>query len=524
MPLFPSILEPRQLMFLRAALGPAPVAEQAYRTWRATEKFENTDDLAYRMMPLLAATADRAGLQDNDSGRMRGVVKHIWLSNMVRLRDLIEAKQALERAGIPVLLFKGGALFARDKQLAALRTAGDYDLLVRRRDARRSVDALIQQGFHSLGMRIELFAESDFDMDTHAVAMTKSDGSKAIDLHWRAMSGVRREGLVEELFASAEASELFGHKVMIPGLAEHLLVAAIRPEPWEQQEILLRIIEISLLLRHCGGELDWQRFETLVARYGDSLVTAPLLALAREETHAPIPADLIDRIWQAAEPAQSNELSICKVPPSNRSLRQNLLLAAIRSLRGRVRPFSWSAALTPQVLRAVLMDCAELSRFRRNLMLTRLWQQIRDAPAVASDEVCFRRGFSVPESEGRWSEQEFAVLEAPVADAGARVARLTLEVVPFMRPWRRRVVVYCYAGIGRPVRLALKPSRTKPALLEVDAAVCGSPERVILALRIPGRISPHDLGMSADHRRLGLFVRSVRIGDKLVFNPAAASA
>ncbi|MHA0111488.1 hypothetical protein ACXYUI_30960, partial [Klebsiella pneumoniae] len=82
------------------------------------------------------------------------------------------------------------------------------------------------------------------------VAMTKSDGSKAIDLHWRAMSGVRREGLVEELFASAEASELFGHKVMIPGLAEHLLVAAIRPEPWEQQEILLRIIEISLLLRH----------------------------------------------------------------------------------------------------------------------------------------------------------------------------------------------------------------------------------------------------------------------------------
>ena len=85
-------------------------------------------------MPLLVATADMAGIVDADTKKMRGVVKHVWLSNATRVRDVVAASAALKAAGIAALLIKGGALFARDESYMAKRMTGDpADLLVRGR-------------------------------------------------------------------------------------------------------------------------------------------------------------------------------------------------------------------------------------------------------------------------------------------------------------------------------------------------------------------------------------------------------
>jgi hypothetical protein len=522
---FPELLDRRHLMFLRAALGRGDVAADAFRQWRASEKFEETDDLAYRLMPLLAATAEAAGVQDDDFRRMRGVVKHIWLSNMVRIRDLIEAKQALERAGIATLVFKGGALFARDPQFAAMRAAGDYDLLVHRKDAGAAVEALLGEGFHSLGMHIELFSPSDFDRDIHAAAMSKSDSSKAIDLHWRAAVSVDDDRLTEDLFASAEPAKLFGHDVLIPGLAEHLLLAAIRPHPWEQSECLLRVVEIAQLLAKCGGDLDWGRFESLAEQYGRGWIAAPLLALAHAEADAPIPGGLIDRIWRAAAPAPALQLAINRVPRGERTRWQDLLLAACDSLRLHGgRPFAWSRILArPAKLAAVLADCAEHWPRGWRGTLQGLWHRsVRRHSLPPSEQICFVEGFSIPEPEGRWTDKEYAVIEASTSPVEAGSVRVTLDVVPFLPPGTDRLRVQLYAGGGPPTETIITRQHAMPFRLEVEAPVPGSPGRIVIALHMPNRVRPRDIGLSVDHRLLGLFVRAVRINDRPVFNPAGA--
>ena len=248
---FPALLDHRHTMLLRAALGEGQSAIDAYRRWRASEKLDDTDDTVYRILPLLLATGERAGLQDPDRPRLRGAVKHIWLSNMLRMQDLVEAKAALDAAGIDSLLIKGGALFARSEQFAALRAAGDYDLQVRRSDAPGAIRALTQASFRGLGMRLDLFSNPDFDRDIHAVAMTKSHAGRAIDLHWRPLPTLFDEALVEDLFAHAEVAQLFVQKVRIPALADHLFLAVARPEPWDNKETFLRAIEIAHLLRSC---------------------------------------------------------------------------------------------------------------------------------------------------------------------------------------------------------------------------------------------------------------------------------
>jgi len=134
----PNALDRRYLTLFRAALGQGQTAIDAYQAWRASEPLDAADEVVYRTMPLLVATADMAGITDADTKRMRGVVKHVWLSNATRVRDVVEACAALKAAGIAALLIKGGALFARDASYMAKRMTGDYDLLVRRAEARRA--------------------------------------------------------------------------------------------------------------------------------------------------------------------------------------------------------------------------------------------------------------------------------------------------------------------------------------------------------------------------------------------------
>lgn len=343
-PKLPTVLDLRFLTLFRAALGEGPAAIDAYRAWRASEPLDAADEMVYRTMPLLVATADRAGIADADTKRMRGVVKHVWLSNATRVRDLVEANTALENAGIAALLIKGGALFARDESYMAKRMTGDYDLLVRRKDAARAIEVLRQASFRSYGMKVELFSESDFDRDIHAVAMSRAGFGRAIDLHWRAIFWLDDDSFTEELFTTAEPATLLTHDLLIPGLAEHLAIAAMRPEPEDQKEIVFRALEIVHVLQNYSGKVDWERFRALVTRYGGSLFAAQLLDVVARETQGLVPAGLVAQLWSYSPPGSAIEISVRKVPAGQRSSWQHFLVAFFAALRAQFKaPFQCCA-------------------------------------------------------------------------------------------------------------------------------------------------------------------------------------
>ncbi len=209
---------------------------------------------------------------------MRGILKHIWVSNTARLHDLAEAIDALRAAGIASMLMKGGALFARDPQLMAVRQTEDYDLLVHPKHIFHAVETLGHAGFYGLKMRIDLFSATDFDKEDHAIAISKSGPGSGIDLHWRPTPTqsdphwrpaptLHAPRFVDELFEKADTVNLLGHDLLIPSLTDQLFLAAIRPEPRDSKECFVRAIEIVHLLRSDRGQLHWQRFETFTGHH-----------------------------------------------------------------------------------------------------------------------------------------------------------------------------------------------------------------------------------------------------------------
>jgi hypothetical protein len=526
-PKLPAALGPRHLTLFRAALGQGQTAIDAYQAWRASEPLDAADEVVYRTMPLLVATADMAGIVDADTKKMRGVVKHVWLSNATRVRDVVAASAALEAAGIAALLIKGGALFARDESYMAKRMTGDYDLLVRRADAPRAIEVLRQADFRSHGMRVELFQESDFDRDIHAVAMSRAGLARAIDLHWRALFWLGDESFTEALFATAETGTLLTHEVLIPGVAEHLAIAAMRPEPADQNEMVSRALEVVHVLESkAGAKVDWERFHAIVTRYNGSLFAAQLLGVVAREMPALIPDGLVEQLWDYGPPGKSVEISIRALPRAQRTQWQQFGVAFFAALRSRFKaPFrglDW-LKLPGAAIAAFDAGIVQFPYFR-DAILKRIWQQIASAayPSRGSG-VWFGQGFSIPEDEGRWTDRQFAVLEVSVGDRTRGPVAVELTVVPFLPPGKDNFRFVAYAGIGAVSPMAAGRTDAMPYKIALKARVVGHGQRkIVVALRMLDCQRPTDIGHSIDPRLLGLFVKQVAIDGVTVFTPAGA--
>ena len=251
-------------VLLQAALGEGEPAADAYRSWRASVRLDDIDAAAYRVLPLLLATAEKHGLQDPDAHRLRGIAKHIWLSNMLRMQVLSTALAALSAAGIRTLLLKGAALFARYEQLAAVRLTEDYDLLVRLSDAPRAITALAAAGFKSqFSLQADLFAGADFETihAAHFIIESKRNRS-SLDLHWRPLPRLLDAAHVDDMFLHTEPATIAGRSVELASLADHLFLVVARPEPWEGNETFARTVEAVQLLRASGGRIDWTRISS----------------------------------------------------------------------------------------------------------------------------------------------------------------------------------------------------------------------------------------------------------------------
>ncbi|RXT46590.1 nucleotidyltransferase family protein [Bradyrhizobium betae] len=523
----PLVLHGRFLTLFRAALGQGQTAIDAYRDWRASEPLEAADEIVYRTMPLLVATVDRAGIVDADTKRMRGVVKHVWLSNATRVRDLVEANRALESAGIDALLIKGGALFARDESYMAKRMTGDYDLLVRRVEAPRAIEVLRQASFRSHGMKVELFSESDFDRDIHAAAMSRAGFSRAIDLHWRAIFWLDDESFTEELFRTAERAKLLTHDVLIPGLAEQLAIAAMRPEPADQKEMVFRALEVVHVLENYGNKVDWDRFRSIVTRYNGGLFAAQLLDVVAREMPALMPDGLVEQLWRYGPPGKSVEMRLRAVPWAQRTPWQQFRVAFFASLRAQFKaPFRGLDWLRLPGAAIAAFD-ASVTHFPlfRDAILKRIWQQAAATThPLRGKGVWFGQGFSIPEDEGRWTDHQFAVIDVPIDRQPQTFAVVELAVIPFLPPGIESFRFAAFTGTGEVLQMIAGRNDPMPFRLTLKAKVVGTGERkIVVALRMLDVGRPMDIGHSIDHRLLGLFVKWVAVDGVPVFTPAAAA-
>lgn len=135
--------------------------------------------------------------------RLKGLMRYYHFRNTATLAHLSRIGKALNEAGIPFVLFKGGAMKALRPELS--RPMGDTDILLPRGTIRQAVKICEKLGYQHIHGK-----------PTHAVGM-HTDTEDAVDLHYHFFDeGRDQDRLERNVFSRASKKKAFGVEFLLP--------------------------------------------------------------------------------------------------------------------------------------------------------------------------------------------------------------------------------------------------------------------------------------------------------------------
>ncbi len=241
-------------------------------------------------------------------GRLRSVADAFRFRNILYVRELHTAVQAIEAAGIPVAPYKGPALAASLYGDFALREMTDIDLLVKPRDAIKARRALSALGY-TASRQVSRWLEPAW-VFFHCEFAFASRSRLSVELNWRVATRYWcLPEVPERAWARMRPLNLGG--VELKGFRpEDLLLILCLHGSKHKWDTLKWVVDIAELFR-THPDLDWREALYLARASKCERMLALGLFLAHELLDAPLPADLAETIRAMPSIARLAE-DVCK--------------------------------------------------------------------------------------------------------------------------------------------------------------------------------------------------------------------
>ena len=236
---------------------------ESLTAWQRTTRMADLDKLdpgSIRLLPLLYRRLERDGAQDEIMRKLKGVYRHAWYGNQLRLRDAAVVLGELRRRGTEPMLLKGAALTLLYYKDYGLRPMEDVDILVRTSEWRSSIDAL-----RDLGWRARVPVTPRRVAASHAMEFAGA-GAQRIDLHWHLLPDTCWRNGDEEFWERASAVTLHGVSVAVLDPTDQLFHTLAHGVKWEHMPPLRWIVDAAMILNDESATIDWDRLFRLASR------------------------------------------------------------------------------------------------------------------------------------------------------------------------------------------------------------------------------------------------------------------
>lgn len=214
----------RVALLVRAALCPPAEAARAWQDWKAARNF---DDITWDEMRLLVPVAARLAELDPTSPlrpRIDGLAKQIWTRTQIGLRESCQAFEGFNEAGVPFIVFKGGAQYAEGLAVSPRRVMGDIDVLIQKHDVAPALAALEASGWLAVGGESYAFLRQVLPARLRGNFRKGKHGE--IDLHVSPFHFARSTPALEEaLWTRARPASLALQPVLVPDPTDAMLLS-----------------------------------------------------------------------------------------------------------------------------------------------------------------------------------------------------------------------------------------------------------------------------------------------------------
>lgn len=285
---------PEQELLVAVAFGDRDRASEAFGQWLRATGFDVIDDESFQVLPLVAHHLDELGVETPETPRLRGILRRNWLEHQMVLRATVPALEALQAAGIAVVVQQGAALAHLAYAGPALRPIRQLDLLVRED---RTDDALATLDAH--GWRIGDTGAGrtprrglSFRMRTtlDGVPLTRGDGPHGVHLRWHATDAARWRGADNDMWATTRPCRVAGTDTLALCAEDELLVTCLTGARWRAVAGVHWIVDAITLLDR--GNCSWDAVAARAEELHVEAQLAPALALLAERFAVPIPEEL----------------------------------------------------------------------------------------------------------------------------------------------------------------------------------------------------------------------------------------
>jgi hypothetical protein len=288
-----------QTALLRVALCEPDVARREWEQLRPDLDLDDVWDAeVQRVLPLVRDNLVRAGIDDSDVPRLRGVQRRTWFENQQRIHQITPTLAALRDAGVDLLLLKGLPLALIYYEDLSLRPMADVDVLVRYDHYDRALDLLEADGWSDV---LDIPRDRRRRM-YHGSGLTHPDG-RSLDVHWQlALPFVLPHAEAEsndDFFAAAVPLEVNGLPLATLAPADMLLHLVVHGL-WSGSSAHVRwCAHATIVVRRAGDELDWDRVLDQTIRRDLVVPVGNALRFIEDVCDAPVPPWVINELAKA---------------------------------------------------------------------------------------------------------------------------------------------------------------------------------------------------------------------------------
>ena len=233
-----------------------------WAAWCKKNDIADLDAGTYRLFPMVF----RRLLQDEARSAphfqtLFGVWRKSQFENIARFQRILPTLDALEEAGIRVMLLKGAPLAEQLYGDWGSRPMSDIDILVKQQDAERAHAVIAASGLRPKddlsGVRLKFQYATTF----------YTAGGGSLDLHWRPMEEMVARAAPDDIFwGSAKSTSLLGRSFLTPNLSIQLFHTIIHGVKWNYIAPIRWIPDALLLLEKGTEPVDWSLMADLAVR------------------------------------------------------------------------------------------------------------------------------------------------------------------------------------------------------------------------------------------------------------------
>ncbi len=270
--------------------------------WLKHLKSPRLDQASHRLLPLLHHQLASAAPDHPELYRFAPVQRFYWLRQRLLNEEATTLLKALAKRSIPTLILKGLAVGQVAYPSPYLRPMDDFDILVPRKDAERSLKIFEDNGWVPLCPK----QTDPEEMQGHHSLNFRNDREMQADLHWHLMEDNLDESLDASIWENATPIDFEGIPTLIPcrtDLALHSITHGIR---WDRVAPLRWIADVLLLFPEAASVEEEEIFlHQATKRNALIYVQAGLQYLA---THMRNPFPRVLKSLDACEPDDSDIL------------------------------------------------------------------------------------------------------------------------------------------------------------------------------------------------------------------------